>query len=235
MVRVPSRPVLGIALGVLLLANPLYVGHFHLDDPNWYRYQPAEVTHGEDGLDVPIRAFDDGVDDDVACVRDDHPTRACALERVVYDDGSLTAPVGWGEVFIDTYGEHGYQYVYVDDAFHAVEAHEVGGETVLSLNRTPADEAMADVATPIDRADPQIQRAIRTGSATTHQPVDGVNQLVRDGDTYYTVYRAAAHIESGPHTLANLLELGVTIFGMGVGLWLVLRGQRRRVEHERRD
>lgn len=234
MVSLPSNPVLTIALGVLLLANPLYVGHLHLDDPNWYRYEAAEVSYGEDGLDVPPDAVQDGIEDEVACLRNDRPTRACALEQVVHDDGNLTAPVRWGSVFIETYGPHGYQYVYVDDAFRAVEARQVGDETILSLNRTPADEAMRDVSTPIFRADPKIQRAIRSESVKTHQPLDGANQLVRDGDTYYTVYEAAAHVESGPHTLRNLLESGVMASGMGVGLWLVLRGQRRRIERERR-
>ncbi|WP_115863576.1 hypothetical protein [Halorussus litoreus] len=231
MVSLPSNPALTIALGVLLLANPLYVGHLHLDDPNWYRYESSEVTYDGSSIDVDIHV--DGVDDDVACLAAPTPSRACALEYAVHEDGNLTAPVGWGHIFTRNYGRLGYRYAFVEDGFYEVEAREVGDETVLSLNRTPADEAMRSVATPISRAAPQVRQAIRSESVKTHQPLDGANQLIRDGNTYYVVYRAAAHIESGPHPLRNLLESGVTAFGMGVGLWLVLKGQRRRIERER--
>lgn len=231
LVRLPSGPTVRIALGVVLLVNPLYVGAFHLDEPNWYRYEATEVTY-DDRLEFDVHA--DGVDDEIACVRDVHPGRACALEHAVYGHGgNLTAPIPWGD-FIATYQPFGYRYAYLHGEFYAVEATERGDETVLSLNRTPADEAMADVATRIDRVAPPIRTAVRTGTVETHREIDGTTQLVRDGDSYYVVYRAAAQIE-GPDTSESgrFLELVVSLLGIVLGLALVLRGQRRRVENER--
>lgn len=231
MVRLPSGPTLRIALGVVLLVNPLYVGAFHLAEPNWYRYEATEVTY-DDGLEYDIHV--DGVDDDVACLRDVRPGRACALEHAILGHGgNLTAPISWGD-FVSTYGSHSYRYAYLDGAFYAVEATERGDESVLSLNRTPADEAMGDVATRVDHAKPPIRTAVRTGAVESHREIGGTEQLVRNGDSYYVVYLSAAHVE-GPDTseTGRFLELTASLLGIVVGLALALRGQRHRVENER--
>jgi hypothetical protein len=60
--------------------------------------------------------------------------------------------------------------------------------------------------------------------------------LVRDGDTYYVVYEAAAHVENRPGiTKGQVLETALTGLGIAVGLGQVLRGQRERVERESRE
>jgi hypothetical protein len=232
MVSAPSRPVLRIAFGLFLLVNPLYIDAFHLDQPSWYRYEATEVSYGEDGLEFDIHA--DGIDDDVACLRENLPTRACALERAVYERGNLTVPVGWGRL-ISLHGPYGYEYVYVNDSFYRAEAREVGGETILSLSHTPADVAMRDVATSMSAVSPEIRTAVQSGSVKLRRELDGANRLVRDGDTYYVVYRAAAHVQNRSGiTKGRVLETALTGLGIAVGLGQVLRGQRERVERESR-
>lgn len=224
MVGLPSGPTLRIVVGVLLLASPLYVGHLHLDGAAMYRYEATDVTY-DDGIEVDVHA--DGVDDEVACLRGNLPSRACSLEyAVLARGGNLTAPVGWGG-FVSEHSPQGYRYAYLDGRFYAVRATGRDGESVLSLNRTPAEEAMADVATPIGRTSPGVRRAIETGSVRTRGELDGADQLVSDGGDYYVVYRAA-YRSSGFGS--PLLEDGLTALGFVAGLWLVLGGQRRRIE-----
>lgn len=223
-----------IAVGLLLLPNPLYVGQLHLDEPNWYRYEATEITYDDaNGIEVDIHVGD--IDDDVACFAQ-LPSRACALEHLIHENGNVTSPVTWGK-HVSAYGPNGYRYVYVDGEFYETEANETANGTVFSLNRTDPDDAMHDVATPISKADPKVRNAIRNGNVTTRHELDGADELVRDGDDYYVVYAAAYEVHGG-HTyrseqqIGRLLEGGLTVTGIVVGLLLVLRGQRRRVLHE---
>lgn len=233
-----SRQHLQIALGVLLLVNPLYVDALHLDQPNSYRYETTEVTYGPDGIDATSAIRNGGVDDDVACLSDDHPARTCAVEKAIHERGNLTAPVSWGS-FISEFPPLGYEYAYLNDSFYEVENRERGSETVLTLNRTPADEAMADVADPLLYAGPEVREAVETGSVETRRELHGANQLWRDDGRYYVVYEVESRVY-GPATYrqkvrsGRTLENAVTVAGIAVGLFLVLRGQRRRVERERR-
>lgn len=231
-----SRQTLQIALGVLLLVNPLYVDALHLDQPNSYRYEATEVTYGPDGIDATPAIRNGGVDDDVACLSDNYPSRACAVERAIHERGNLTAPVSWGS-FVSEFGPLGYRYAYVNDSFYGVENRERGDETVLTLNRTPAGEAMDEIAAPLLYASPEVREAVETGSVETRRELDGANQLWSDGGNYYVVYEAQSHVH-GPGTYqqkvrsGRVLERAVALVGIAVGLLLVLRGQRRRVERE---
>lgn len=236
MVPTPSRPALTIALGVLLLVNPFYVDALHLDQPNSYRYESTEVTYESDGINATPAMVNGGVDGDVACLSDQHPSRACAVERAIHERGNLTAPVSWGR-FISEFGPLGYEYAYVNDSFYRAVHREEPGGTVLTLNRTPADEAMGDVATPLLHASRDVRRAVETGSVETRRELDGANQLWEDDGDYYVVYEARSHTY-GPSTyrekvqFGRVLETSLSVLGVAVGFVLVLRGQRRRVERE---
>ena len=237
MVRLPSGPAVSIGLGVLLLANPLYVDALHLDQPNWYWYESGEVTVGDDGVRLPRGALN-GMDDDVACLADSPPSRACAVEHAVLRRGNLTLAESWGAL-ISNAGPLGYRYAYLNSSFYEPVVREEGDWTVLSLDRTPAVEALGDVADPVSRADRGVRRAIRSGSVRTHRELEGANQLWKEDGRYYVVYRTSFG-NSGPFDFLGVgfgraLETAITVVGMVAGLVLVLRGQRRRVDAEWRE
>ncbi|WP_158056403.1 hypothetical protein [Halorussus halophilus] len=234
-----SRSTLKIALGVLLLLNPLYIDAFGVAHPNSYRYEATEVTYNQsDGIDYDIHAR--GIDSDIACLGNPLPSRSCTLEYAIYQRGNLTANVSWAG-HVENYGPNSYQYAYVDGSFYEVESEEVAydtGTVRLTLNRAPARRAMRYASTPISRVSHPVRRAIETGSAKTHYAVDGANELVRKNGDYYVVYRVEAHItdneayERGEERDSSR-ETGLTLLGIGVGLGFVLSGQRERVEAEK--
>ena len=231
-----STAALKIALGVLLLVNPLYIDGLGFAHPNSYRYEATEVSYNESTgyLDVDVHA--NGIDSDVACLGDPIPTRTCTLEYAIHERGNLTVNVSWAG-HVRNYGPNGYHYAFVDGAFYEVESEEVGDESGtarLTLNRTPAAKAMRTIATPVWEVSPPVRKAVETGSAKTHYRLDGANELVAHGDSYYVVYRATAHVtdseayHSGEER-NTARETAFTLFGIGVGLALVLNGQRERV------
>lgn len=209
-----------ILVGVLLLLNPLVVAEFDLGDPDWYRYEAAEVPFDEDGIDVPIEV--DDVDPDVACL-ERLPRRSCMLELAVHERGGLTFD-GLPESFVDT----GYRYVYdYGEGFFEPVAEERNGSVRYGLEPVPREVAMDDASTDVERAPPGVRRAIRTGRVETSDELPGANELVRADGEYHVVYRAAARTTTGDRA-APVVALQ-WMSGV-VGLALVLRGQTVRVE-----
>ena len=99
----------------------------------------------------------------------------------------------------------------------------------MTLESVPRDDALERVSTAYAAAPTPIQRAVRTGSASTHREVKTAGELVSRGGNYYVV-RLAERVDApgGERILKYFL------LGGGVGLLLVLSGQRRRVETEAR-
>lgn len=211
-----------VALGFVLLLNPLIVGGLDLGDPDRYRYEAGRVAfHGNGTVDVPIKAH--RVDSDVPCL-DTLPSRSCVLERAIHADGGITYD-GPPRDFISTE----YQYVFVyGEGFYRPISEELPNETVrYDLRRVPMTEALDYAATPIDRASPGVRRAIRSGSFETSDELPGANELVRADDGHYVVYPAAYRVEDGSER-SPFVVVFQWVLGF-LGGWLVLGGQRRRV------
>lgn len=213
----PSRTTLRVALGVLLVLAPFYVDALHLEEPNRYRYDAVPVTYGDSGLDYPISV--DAIDG-VACLKGF--SRACNLEMAVQEYGNVTVEdVDAGPAW--AYRWKPYEYAYLDDEFYRTVTVEDGEGAILSLERTPASEAMADIAEPSSVMSPEIRRAVETGSVKTRRKLDGANTLVRtaDGD-YFVVYRAATHLSARTDHVDRILDEALALSGVLAGL-VILR------------
>lgn len=209
-------------VGLLLLATPAIVGWFDLADPDHYRYEAERVEFTEDGyrVDAPV----DGIDDDAACLRR-FPSRACMLERAIHDAGGLEYDGLPSQVLTSR-----YRYVYGDGQFYRTVANETANGTVhYDLRPAPTDEALGYISTERWRASSAVKRAIRTGSVTTSDELDGANELVEMEDGYYVVYAASVYETSRER---NPLIVGASWIAAVAGLGLLLRAQRLRVEGE---
>lgn len=214
-----------IVVGVVLLLNPLYISMLHLDQPNWYRYEASQVTFEDDHVNASFDAT--SIDSDVACLS--HNYRTCLLERYVLQNGG----VNYSSQLAAGPGT-GYRYAYIDGEFYQVQPQGLGGNGTLSLEHLNREKALRDIATPVERTTPAIRKVVQTGNVTRHHTLPGAGELIREGNTYYVVYKAAYHVSQGrtydqKKRTGQLIQAGLMIGGFAVGLWLVLRGQRERV------
>lgn len=215
-----------VAIGVLLLLNPLYVGMLHLDQPEWTRYE-ATALHVEDG-EVSGGFV---ADPDIACTDDDY--RSCAFERYVHrngglevEDGGIAASIGRGR----------YRYVFLgDDGFFEPQAMDVIDGSRLTLAPVSAEEALHGASTRVDRAPPVVGAAIDEGTATSHTALDldgHVFETIRG--QYYVLDRVASHgvgPTSDAHWTGQLFEYALIGVLTLLGLAAVAKGQRYRIAH----
>jgi len=220
----PSRYRVAIlfGLGLLLLATPAMVGWFDLADLDRYRYEAERVQFTDDGWAV------DGhvavIDGDAACL-ERFPDRACMLERAIHENGGLEYDGPPSQAL----GSR-YRYVYGEGQFYRTVANETANGSVLyDLRPAPTDEALAAISTERWRASSTVKRAIRTGSVTSADELDGANELVEMEDGYYVVYAASSHEVAGER---NPWIVGASWIAAAIGLGTLLRAQRLRVERQ---
>lgn len=218
-----------IALGVLLLLNPLYVGALHLDDPEWFRYDAAAVSFENGTVDGPGAMEVD--EDDVACLNWNY--RNCALERHVLeaDEVSLSNP-NWAARNIGD----GHQYAYLDGQFYRTTLTTRNDTKYLTLEQLEREQAIQYVSTRLPAAPDLVRKVVDGGTATTREPLDAEGQLFRDDDTgqLYVLHRTASHgLGDAAYDRARyegqILETGLTMLLGAVGLFAILRGQRLRL------
>lgn len=219
----PSRGIVMIIVGFAFLLNPLVVSAYDIGDPDRYRYEASDVEFFDNGTyTYETKAFP--LDSDVACVGD-LPSRSCILERAIHTNGGITYD-GPPRRFM----HHDYSYVHVwGEGFFQPITEAGPNETVrYGLESVPRSEALRYIATPLSRTDQGVQTAIETGTYETSDELGGAHELVKAGDDYYVVYTAASteYRNAERSTTITVLQwlLGIT------GAFLILRGQRHRVE-----
>lgn len=221
---VPSRYRIGImfVVGLLLITAPAIVGWFDLADLDRYRYEAERVEFTEDGyrVDAPV----DVIDEDAACLQFS-PRRRCMLERAIHQNGGLEYDGLPSQALANR-----YWYVYGDGQFYRTVANETDDGTVhYDLRPVSTDEALKYISTEQWRASSTVKRAIRTGSVTTDDELDGANELVEMEDGYYVVYAASVYETSRER---NPWIVGASWTASVAGLGLLLRAQRLRVERK---
>jgi hypothetical protein len=211
-----------IGLGFALLLNPLVVSTYDIGDPDTYRYEATEIEFYENGTyDYKTQALP--LDPDVACFGD-RPTRYCMLEHAVHANGGI-AYDGLPRSFL----AHEYSYVHVwgDGFFQPSTAGGPNNTVVYGLEAQSQDEVLDRIAQPLSRVDDGVKTAIETGTYETTDELAGTHELVRSDDRYYVVYpELIEERESERTTPVVLLQW---MLGL-LGVFLVLRGQRHRVE-----
>ncbi|SIR51616.1 hypothetical protein SAMN05421858_2598 [Haladaptatus litoreus] len=89
------------------------------------------------------------------------------------------------------------------------------------------EKTLKDVSTAYAAAPVPIQRAVRTGSVSTHREIEMTNELIQRNGNYSVTRLAKTKEISGVGWLLHYLFL---VGGIVAGFLLVLRGQRLRIE-----
>jgi hypothetical protein len=211
-----------IALGFALLLNPWVVSTYDIGDPDTYRYDAAEIEVYDNGTyDYTTQALP--LDPDVACFGD-RPTRYCMLEHAVHANGGI-AYDGLPRSFL----AHEYSYVHIweEGFFQPSTAGGPNNTVVYGLEAQSQDDVLDQIAQPLSRANDGVKTAIETGTYETTDELAGTHELVRADDRYYVVYPELIEERESERTTAVVLlqwMLGI------LGAFLVLRGQRHRIE-----
>ncbi|MFB6353027.1 MAG: hypothetical protein ABEJ92_02980 [Halobacteriales archaeon] len=214
-----------VLLGFVLLLNPFAVAALDVGDPDWYRYEATQVEFFDNGTyDYDIGAG--RIDPDVACF-DDLPSRACTIERAVHANGGVTY-----DGLTGNYMTSSYDYVFVwKQGFFEPVATETANETIrYDLEKVRREQALRHVSTSLEAVSPGVRTAIVDGQYRTSDELAGANELVSTADGSYVVYPAAYHTEEGERS--DLVVVLQWLLGI-VGAWLVLSGQRLRVDRDR--
>ena len=219
-----------IALGVVLLLNPLYIGALHLDEPEWYRYDAAEVRFENGTVTGP--GATSVADDDVACLGEAY--RNCMLEYHVFDADDVAIP---SRVFPARNDGYGHNYAFVYGQFYRTQLEERNGTRYLTLEPIEREKALSYASTRLSDAPGVARRAVEGGTVTTREPVPFAGELIQDRKTgrFYVLYRQASH-SLGSKTFeqavteGRFLEIVSMVLLGAFGLAAILRGQRIRIE-----
>ncbi|ELY80483.1 hypothetical protein C486_08790 [Natrinema gari JCM 14663] len=215
----------------MFLLNPLVVSAYDIGDPDWYRYEASEVEFFDNGTYTYSSEPDrpESLDSDVACFGA-LPSRSCVLERAIHANGSITYD-GPPSSFIDH--EYNYVYIWEEGFFRPVTEEGQNGTVRYGLQSVPREEALGYIATPLSRTNRGVRTAIETGTYETSDELPGAHELVQAGDRYYVVYPAAYHEDRGDWGSERSPAVVVLQWLLGIiGAFLVLRGQRHRVERQ---
>lgn len=221
-----------IGLGVILLLNPLYIGMFHIDEPNWYRYDAAEITFENDTVNGQTAAIDDH---DIACLS--KAWRNCLFEHYVLSEDEIAIPLDPSAYLTSNQGSHRYAFLHGD--FYRTTTEQRNGTEYLTVEQVDSTTALDAASTPLSEVSDSVRQVVKGGTVTTRDELRIEGELIQDQDTdrFYVLYQEASH-QLGPGTLeerkaeGRIFEIGLMIFLGVVGLVAVLRGQRHRIERK---
>lgn len=213
-------PDIAVALGILLVFTPHFVGHLHLGDPT-YRYEAVEVEPTSDGFEWRGDYPGGGLDDDVACVGP--LQRVCPLEQLLLTNNVTTRYAITGE-------PSGYSYIYVpENGFYRATSERRGGDTRLLLEAVSSEKVFRRTATQMKYVERPIRKAIKSESGTTRRSLLDENKLVRDGGAYYVVTEHLVSHSTQAERRGKQIEALSSVLGPAVGIVLILWGQPKLV------
>jgi hypothetical protein len=223
----PHVGVLLVLLGVVLVANPLYL--FEHAGETRYEYTTSEIEYTE-GTTGYVRAPTalDGVD----CYR--AQSRECLFAEAIVQRGN-------GSLRLDVdHRAHYYtpaDFVVVESApngepFYRREANVTEGygadrdNVTYSLEPVATETLLREVARNVSEVNEPMAELVRTGNLTLYDQTLQEGAVVTDDETYYVVTRQARESPDLSRDDAAFLHSAVAAFGLG----LAVKGQRLRIE-----
>lgn len=234
-------PLVLVAIGVVLVLNPVYLY------PNGVPHEQTYRLQGErpDDLGAILSAGDRG-GSILDCPSESAPfeSRSCVFESLVTPNQSLLLP---NRTLADSHSDddrlqYPFDFVRLQSGFYEPQAREENGSVALSLEPVTV-EAVAERLhhTSYREAPESVQRAIDTGNATTtvrfppgesygndrtdrlDEYVGTVGKVVVKNGTYYHVSSGVSHDRAFPPILLELLR----ILGVLAGAFFVTLAVRR--------
>ncbi|RXK49417.1 hypothetical protein [Halorientalis pallida] len=215
-----------LVVGLSLVLNPLLVGAFDLGGPR-HQYRSYEVSVVSFGDRVRVAAGESHGVITVSGVRgvgcDEFtitPSWRCTFEEHVAEAGSLT-------VETTKYEGPNDPFVHLQDGYFRRTFTEKNDTTTISLEPVDARTVIETVGDDLDETPAPLARAVRHGSARSTLEYE-TGRYVVDGDQYYYVSRDGQY-DGLPG------RWGLSALGALIGLALLARGHRLRIERHTRD
>lgn len=216
-----------VLLGLVLVANPLYL--FEHADETRYGYTVSEIEYTE-GTTGYIRAPTtiEGLD----CYR--VPSRGCLFAEAIVQqgNGSLRLDVGHRARYYDS-----TEFVAVESApngepfyrreVDVSEGNRTAPDTVTySLEPVATQTVLRTVARNVSEVSEPVGELVRTGNLTLYDQTLREGVVVRDDGAYYVVTQRSRQSPDLSRDDAAFLHSAVAAVGLGVAV----KGQRLRVE-----
>lgn len=222
-----GRGHVALALGLLLILNPLYIDILHLDQPVQYVYSAGMLEFDEDGYPYVESAENvRPLDGDAACL-EALASRICELERYVLANGGVPShnpdAIVWARV---------YPYAFVDGQFYDAETVDREDGSYLTLEPVPRDEALEQIASSGQQVSPAVRRVIDSGEPVVrYEPLEQAHEIVAYDDGHYVVYEsgwrgASLRIVEEQKRQGRRLETALMTIGLLAGVAVILSAQR---------
>ena len=214
-----------LVVGLLLVLNPLAVQAFDLGGPR-HQYRASEVTVQSDRISF-ADAGAGGVSmvsgvDGIACSTFTVSTPwRCTLEAHVAGTDNVT-------ITATRYDSPPREpFVRLDGGYYRRVVEQHNDSTTLSYEPVSARTVLESVGDDVESARDPVARAVRSGTARSTLEIE-TGRLLRDGDQYYYVTRIG-NTDGVPG------RWGLSAMGALVGLALLARGHRLRIERRISD
>ena len=214
-----------LVVGLLLVLNPIAVGTFDLGGPR-HQYRAYEVTVQSDRIefadtDRTIFLLVGGVEGIDCSLFTVSPSWTCALEEHV----ARTRNVSVETTRYDSRPRD--PFVRLDGGYYRRVVEQGNDTTRLTYAPVTAETVLETVSEAVGSTRDPIARAVRSGTARSTVELE-TGRLVGDGDRYYYVTRTG-------QTDGIPGRWGLSTLGTLVGLVLLARGHRLRIEREASD
>ncbi|MEM4781524.1 MAG: hypothetical protein QXG03_08205 [Halalkalicoccus sp.] len=203
-------PLLLIALGTILLFNPLYA--FPGDATPENRYEVESIGDDERAIGTALQFAHN--------VHFCPGTRTCLAEERVASEGSVTVDSG---VFDH---QRGYDVVVIDGGYYAPAGERTDDGTYrLTHEELSGEEALAAASIPSEHAGADVRRAIRWGSVGSDDPIPVLEEraIVAHGGEYYQT----TTVSRGQRSVPDRAVIGVRLAGFALGGGALVAGYRR--------
>ena len=218
-------PLVMFFIGATLLAAPAGIVWTDIGAPT-YEYEAVEIEVEEGEVSWPTGADIGGAThlENIVCLDE---TRSCALERHVYEEGSLAVEATgfWREP---------YSFAYLDGSFYEVTHSTDNGTTLLDHEPVSAPTALRLSSTTYEAAHPTYRAAVGAGTTTADHPLETPHVITTNAETeeeaYYLVSEAASP-GPGEHTPGwgdRFVTLALSVASFLLGLTLLTRAERIR-------
>lgn len=205
----------GFALGLALLVGPLYLS------PAPLLGETTATTYEVERIDTPAEAEQVLFEAESALLCGADSERACALERQILENGSLTRTdvrQTDSETFEPyQFRDSRYSVVEIDGDWYVPVAEQSGDATTLSLTEVSTMATLDSTAVSAANVDEAAREGIENGEVRVHDrkvPVFERGEPVQhDGEIY-----AATEIRSDGGPDQRLLAGRVLLFGLGAVL-----------------
>ncbi|WP_254545141.1 hypothetical protein [Halomarina pelagica] len=214
-----QRLGLRLALAVLLIVNPVYIGALNLD-LSGYRYSVEPVSIEDGRITVANEGLPDSPFTYIDCSGWQIST-GCAYERSRVQAGQLQLNATYPNIRGDA--QFAYHPVDGQPTYYQRGADRTGGNSTITLEPVDAQTVLDSVAVSESRLSLRLRAALLVGGLRTDEPLSEANRIIATGDSYV----AFSETERRSVSSGESVETGLSVLGVLLGTVLLRTVYRR--------